>query len=453
MRKKVYKILIISVIIALSVAFFSCGTAYFIHRKGQIGAGYSFINFLGETFPFLIIYGVLILGFGVFYLHLCDRLFKPFKTKIEGLQEKSEYEELNSYVSKINSTYLQLKSAEAETQRSIDELKTISASMNQGLIILDNQGKITLINGYAESLIGMDFAMVKGQHYSITKYNKTITSLLKSASFGQVAERIVEEENVSYRFSLHPSKTYGEIKGYVLLILDVTDQGKLEALRREFTANVSHELKTPLHSISGAAELLCSGMVKQEDAPQFTNQIYQETKRMMRLVEDILKLSSLDENAENTIREDIDLLEIASSTINQLKFEADKKNIKLEVVGESLIVRCIKRLISAVIYNLCENAIKYNKSGGSVKISLKKKDNRAEIVIKDTGIGIPHEHQSRIFERFYRVDKSHSKEVGGTGLGLSIVKHAIKLHSGEIGVKSQVGKGTTFTIKLPIKNA
>ena len=450
MRKKVYKLLIISVIIALSVAFFSCAVFYFLHRKEQLGAGYTILKFLGETFPLIIIYGVLIIIFSILFMHLCDKLFKPFKQKVDGLQEKTDYEELNAYISKINSTYLQLKSAEAEIQRSIDELKTISASMNQGLIILDKDGKITLTNNYAESLIGMDFVMVKGQHYSITKYNKTITALLKNASYGQVAEKVIEEENVSYRFSLHPSKTYGEIKGYVLLILDVTDQGKLELLRREFTANVSHELKTPLHSISGAAELLCSGLVKQEDVGQFTNQIYQETKRMIRLVEDIIKLSSLDENAENTIREEVDLLEIINSTIDVLKFEAEKQNINLEVVGESVVIRGIRHLLSAIIYNLCENAIKYNKENGSVKITLKKKENRAEIIIKDTGIGIPHEHISRVFERFYRVDKSHSKEVGGTGLGLSIVKHAIKLHSGEINLKSQVNKGTTFIIKLPI---
>jgi len=452
MRKKVYRVLVISQLIALLVAFFSCGIAFFLHRKKEIGQGYTLISFLGETFPFFIIFLAIIIISIVFYLHFCDRLVKPFHKKIDGetLLNKSEYEELNPYVSAINSQYLQLKAERAEIQRRIDELKTISASMNQGIILLDKDEKVTLINNYSESLLGLDFSMVKNQHYSILKYSKVLKDLIKKAKFGEFAQAFVEEENVTYQFGLHLSKTYGEIKGYVILIYDVTDKGRLEALRREFTANVSHELKTPLHSISGAAELLCSGMVKEEDIGQFTRQIYAETKRMIRLVEDIIKLSSLDENAQNTTREEINLKELALSTINSLSLEASRQNVSLEFEGEELKVRGIKHLLSAVLYNLCENAIKYNNFGGWVKITIEQKGNRAKISVTDNGIGIPHEHQQRIFERFYRVDKSHSKEVGGTGLGLSIVKHAVRLHNGEITLKSQFGKGTTFCVKLPI---
>ena len=220
-------------------------------------------------------------------------------------------------------------------------------------------------------------------------------------------------------------------------------------MRREFTANVSHELKTPLHSISGCAELLSSGLVKPEDTKQFSSQIYSEAKRMIRLVDDILKLSSLDEGASEMQREEVDLFKVATETVNNLELEAILASIKLEVSGESACVYGIKPLLAGIIYNLCDNAIKYNKENGYVKVKVKNTDSGVELTVKDNGIGIPADHHSRIFERFYRVDKSHSKEVGGTGLGLSIVKHAVRLHNAEIKIKSQLGKGTKFTVLFP----
>lgn len=224
---------------------------------------------------------------------------------------------------------------------------------------------------------------------------------------------------------------------------------KTEQMRREFTANVSHELKTPLHTISGCSELLSNGMVKQEDVEKFSKQIYTETQRMINLVEDIIKLSQLDEGAENMQYEIVDLYSVAENVLDRLQSEAEKAGVTLSLDGEAAKIKAVPQLINIIIFNLCDNAIKYNKKNGLVNVEIKNEDNNAVLSVSDTGIGIPAEHQERIFERFYRVDKSHSKAVGGTGLGLSIVKHAAMLHHAEIELESTLDKGTKITLKFP----
>jgi two-component system phosphate regulon sensor histidine kinase PhoR len=232
-------------------------------------------------------------------------------------------------------------------------------------------------------------------------------------------------------------------------LLDVTEKEKSEQMRREFTANVSHELKTPLHTISGCAELLSNGMVKQEDITEFSTRIYTEAQRMIRLVEDIIRLSHLDEGATDLKREEVDLYALADDTIQILSQEADEAKIQMHLEGENAVVYGIPQLLQGIIYNLCDNAIKYNREGGSVTVSVKNEEHQVQLSVVDTGIGIPAEHQERIFERFYRVDKSHSKEIGGTGLGLSIVKHAARLHDASIKVHSVVDGGTTIVVSFP----
>ena len=226
-------------------------------------------------------------------------------------------------------------------------------------------------------------------------------------------------------------------------------QREAERMRQEFTANVSHELKTPLQSISGYAELLKSGMVKEEDVQKFAERIYSESQRMITLINDILELSHLDEGMRDMVREDVDLHKVAVDAVASLKEEASAEDISLELSGESSVINGYSQLLSLIIYNLCENGIKYNNPGGSVKVDVNNFDDRAVLTVNDNGIGIPHDQQDRVFERFYRVDKSHSKEVGGTGLGLSIVKHATAIHNGEIHLVSAPKYGTTVTISFP----
>ena len=239
------------------------------------------------------------------------------------------------------------------------------------------------------------------------------------------------------------------MSGIALLIFDVTERENSEQMRREFTANVSHELRTPLHSISGYAELLKNGMVKSGDVKPVATKIYDEAQRMVRLVEDIINLSHLDEGAEDMIKEEVDLYDIVRSTIESLSPEAEAAGVTVSFSGQHVAVNGISQLLSGIVYNLCDNAIKYNRQGGSVSVSLSSDEKDAVLTVSDTGIGIPAEHQQRIFERFYRVDKSHSKEVGGTGLGLSIVKHAAKIHDAKIKLSSVPDQGTEITVIFP----
>ena len=252
-----------------------------------------------------------------------------------------------------------------------------------------------------------------------------------------------------YQFDASRIESDDEMIGIILLIFDITERVQAERNRREFTANVSHELKTPLQGIIGSAELIENGMVKQEDLPRFIGHIRKEASRLVILVGDIIRLSQLDEKAE-LIKEEINLLQLVEETTENLKDIAKDKNIEISIDGKQVIIYGVRKLLYEIIYNLCDNAIKYNIYGGNIKISITKNNQNAVLTVADTGIGIPQEHLDRVFERFYRVDKSHSKETGGTGLGLSIVKHAVAYHHGKIDIESKVNNGTTITIKFPM---
>ena len=279
--------------------------------------------------------------------------------------------------------------------------------------------------------------------------NSEITKLISKSVNGVYAEKIIELNKSKYRISANPVISNGKVSGTVLLLLNVTEKEKAEQIRREFTANVSHELKTPLQTISGSAELMANNMVKGEYIANFSKKIYAESKRMIRLVDDIIKLSHLDEGAEDMKYSDIDLYVLANEIIDSLSDEAKESDVDISLTGEHSVLHCIPQLISSIIYNLCDNGIKYNKKGGSVFVNIENDNKKIILSVKDTGIGIPTEHQERIFERFYRVDKSHSKEIGGTGLGLSIVKHAAKLHNAVIDLNSVLGEGTEIKIIFP----
>ena len=255
----------------------------------------------------------------------------------------------------------------------------------------------------------------------------------------------LQKNGRQYQFDLSRIESDGSMAGAVILAIDVTDGVNAEQNRREFSANVSHELKTPLQSIIGSAELLESGLVKPEDTARFVSRIRKEAQRLVTLVQDIIRLSQLDEGSDMP-REDVSLRVLSEEVCETLSDAARMKNVSLEVCGDDGVINGVRRLLYEIVYNLCDNAIKYNKPGGSVKVTVAQKPGEVLLSVQDTGIGISPEHQDKVFERFYRVDKSHSKQSGGTGLGLSIVKHAVQYHHGKIAVESAAGKGTTISV-------
>ncbi len=379
---------------------------------------------------------------------LSKRIVKPLNELDPDEPDKIDtYEELKPLTEKLCSQQRQLKAQAEELQRKRDEFEAASGNMTEGLVLLNEQGAVLSINKAAKRLLGISCCI--GRDMPLPSGSAELRELLQKALRGEHGEISVPIGEGSYQIYASPVISNEKIAGAVLLIIDITEKERSEQMRREFTANVSHELKTPLHTISGCAELLANGMVKQEDVPRFSLQIRSEAKRMIALVEDIIKLSHLDEGAEDMRREETDLYSLAKDAVCSLSPEAQEAGVSLELSGESAVITGVPQLLDGIIHNLCDNAIKYNRRGGSVAVTVTDGPDKVRLTVKDTGIGIPPEQQERIFERFYRVDKSHSKEVGGTGLGLSIVKHAAKLHNAAISMHSVPGEGTEIKVDFP----
>ena len=379
---------------------------------------------------------------------LSKRIVKPLNELDPDEPDKIDtYEELKPLTEKLCSQQRQLKAQAEELQRKRDEFEAASGNMTEGLVLLNEQGAVLSINKAAKRLLGISCCI--GRDMPLPSGSAELRELLQKALRGEHGEISVPIGEGSYQIYASPVISNEKIAGAVLLIIDITEKERSEQMRREFTANVSHELKTPLHTISGCAELLANGMVKQEDVPRFSLQIRSEAKRMIALVEDIIKLSHLDEGAEDMRREETDLYSLAKDAVCSLSPEAQEAGVSLELSGESAVITGVPQLLGGIICNLCDNAIKYNRRGGSVAVTVTDGPDKVRLTVKDTGIGIPPEQQERIFERFYRIDKSHSKEVGGTGLGLSIVKHAAKLHNAAISIYSVPGEGTEIKVDFP----
>ena len=379
---------------------------------------------------------------------LSKRIVKPLNELDPDEPDKIDtYEELKPLTEKLCSQQRQLKAQAEELQRKRDEFEAASGNMTEGLVLLNEQGAVLSINKAAKRLLGISCCI--GRDMPLPSGSAELRELLQKALRGEHGEISVPIGEGSYQIYASPVISNEKIAGAVLLIIDITEKERSEQMRREFTANVSHELKTPLHTISGCAELLANGMVKQEDVPRFSLQIRSEAKRMIALVEDIIRLSHLDEGAEDMRREETDLYSLAKDAVCSLSPEAQEAGVSLELSGESAVITGVPQLLDGIIHNLCDNAIKYNRRGGSVAVTVTDGPDKVRLTVKDTGIGIPPEQQERIFERFYRIDKSHSKEVGGTGLGLSIVKHAAKLHNAPIGIHSVPGEGTEIKVDFP----
>lgn len=408
-----------------------------------------FVLTLGMLQPICVVFAVALLLSTL----LASRLSKKIADPINHLDldvplQNHVYEELTPLLRRLDIQQRQIRNQESQLKRKQNEFETLTKGMTEGIVLLDGKGFLLSSNPAADRLFHTDKNVI-GKHILSVFPSPALSDLLTRAENGTYAETSLSLESRTYRLTASPVAEDDVIHGIVLLLLDVTEKESLEKMRREFTANVSHELKTPLHTISGCGELLANGMVKPEDIPAFSNRIYAESQRMIRLVEDIISLSHLDEGAGDLQWEDVDLTALAEKTIASLSLEAEKADVEIKLEGETAVLYGIPQLLGSIVYNLCDNAIKYNQEGGSVMVSVKEEEDALALCVADTGIGIPAEDQSRIFERFYRVDKSHSREIGGTGLGLSIVKHAARLHGAAITVDSTLGKGTTITVRFP----
>lgn len=406
---------------------------------------------LGMLQPIIIIFAVAIVLSAFLASRLSKKIVKPLnELNLDKPLDNDGYDELSPLLRRINTQQRQIRRQKEELKRKQSEFEAVTGGMTEGIILLNQKGTILSINRAASKLFDTD-SFVVGEDILSVNRSLALTELLHKAEDGKHAETVMEFGSGKYQLAASPVVANNEVIGIVVLLLDVTEKEKAEQMRREFTANVSHELKTPLHTISGCAELLSNNMVKQEDITDFSKRIYTEAGRMIRLVEDIIKLSHLDEGADDMKREETDMFILADHVITALMPEAQKAGIKIELCGESAVLCGIPQLLDSIVYNLCDNAIKYNHKDGSVSVTVNNEEGFVILSVIDTGIGIPEEHQERIFERFYRVDKSHSKEIGGTGLGLSIVKHAARLHRAEIELQSVVDGGTTVTVKFPKK--
>lgn len=380
-----------------------------------------------------------------------EHLVAPLNSlDLEHPLENDIYEEMSPLLTRINQQNQQIARQVVTLREKQDEYDTITENMKDGLVVTDKSA-ILSINKKALELFHIKKEECVHKNILTLSRNQDLKRCLDLALEGRSNDRVVELEGRNYQLLGNPVRVDGKIRGAVIFLLDVTEKSQSEKMRREFSANVSHELKTPLMSISGYAELMMNNMVKADNMQEFASRIYQEATRLSVLVSDIIKLSKLDEQQESIPVEEVDLWAMAADVSWQLQQMAGEKNIRIKVEGELVKLQGNSQVLGEMIYNLCENAVKYNNPGGKVILGVRRGDKDAIITVEDTGIGIPAAEQERIFERFYRVDKSRSQEIQGTGLGLSIVKHSVLLHHGEIKLNSVVGKGTKITVTLPLK--
>ena len=403
---------------------------------------------LGMVQPVLIILLAAVIFSALLAKRLSRRIVEPLNAiDLDHPLEAKAYDEIAPLLGRINRQHEQIDDQLRELQRKTDEFTHITQSMPEGLVLLDNKNAILSINPSASKLFSAQAGCV-GQNFLTLDRSTDVSQAIDRARETGHSETRVELSGRIYQFDISRIESAGEKIGAVLLCFDITERETAEQARREFTANVSHELKTPLQGIIGSAELIENGMVKPEDMPRFIGHIRTEAQRLVALIADIIRLSQLDEGVEMP-KENVELLSLAGEVAEDLRAAADKASITITTDGQSSIVFGVRRLLYEMLYNLCDNAIKYNRPGGSVRIHVENREQEAAISVLDTGIGIAPEHQSRIFERFYRVDKSHSKASGGTGLGLSIVKHAAMYHGGKVALESEPGRGTEIRVTLP----
>ena len=398
---------------------------------------------IGMLWPVILIAALAIALSAFLARRMAAKIVEPLnRLDLEHPLENDTYEELSPLLRRINQQHLQIDSQMRKLRRKTDEFIQITSHMQEGLVVLDKETNIRSINTAAAKIFHTDTSCVGGSFFRVNRSNALQQALNDALDRGH-GSAMLELEGRAYRFDMSGIQSDGKLLGAVILAVDVTESRNAEQLRREFSANVSHELKTPLQGIIGSAELMENGLVRPGDMPRFVGHIRKEAARLVNLIEDIIRLSQLDEGVALPT-ENVDMLALAGEVKGILETSAAEKDVSISLSGGGFCLIGVRRMLQEILYNLCDNAIKYNVPGGSVSIQVE--NNR--LTVRDTGIGIPAEHRDRVFERFYRVDKSHSKASGGTGLGLSIVKHAAAYHHAQISLESTPGKGTAITVQF-----
>ena len=403
---------------------------------------------LGMIQPILLVLILALVLSALLAGRLSKRIVEPLnRLDLEHPLDNNVYEELSPLLTRIHAQRREIDRQTRDLKQRQGEFNQITDSMREGLVLLNGSNAILSINPAARAIFHADADCI-GRDFLTVERHTDLSAAIRSAVESGHSQLRAERSGRIYQFDLSRIDSGGDALGIVLLAFDVTEQAEAERMRREFTANVSHELKTPLQSIIGSAELLETGLAKPEDRPRFLSRIHQEAERLVALINDIIRLSQLDEGGQLSA-EPVDLQDLSLETVRSLTELAAGRNVTLTAVGTTAPMTGVRRLLAETVYNLCENAVKYNVPGGSVTVVTGETAQDVTLTVRDTGIGIPAAEQSRIFERFYRVDKSHSRAIGGTGLGLSIVKHAVAYHHGAIHLESEPGKGTVITVTLP----
>lgn len=402
---------------------------------------------LGMLQPILIIIlAALIISF-IFSYKLSNSIIEPINTiDLNAPTVTDTYDELMPFIDKISTQNITIKKQIEAARKSQEEFRLICENMNEGFLVVDKYSKVLSYNSAIRKFVHIDTSSKNIMLYDI-KW-KEFRGVIQKALKGSRAENTVELNDKTYNLIANPVCQTGDVIGAVIVIIDVTESAQREKLRKEFTSNVSHELKTPLTSISGFAEIMKSGDTSSETVVDFSTSIYNEAQRLITLVSDIMKISELDEGAVMLKKEKVDLYNIAYSVTKRLESVAHRQNIKLNIIGDSVNILGAEKILDEMIFNLLDNAIKYNKSGGVVDIIITASDEKVKLAVRDTGIGISNSEKDRVFERFYRVDKSRSKSAGGTGLGLAIVKHGAIYHDASVELFSEEGKGTCIIIEF-----
>ena len=400
-------------------------------------------------FPLCGLLCLMLILSGIMASAISKRIVKPInELDLESPEENRIYEELSPLLSKIHRQNREIQNQLELAKQQQEEFALITENMQEGLIVIDKYTMILSANSSAWNLFHMDRGCQGESVYCLDR-EEEFRHAIEQVLSGEHTELVLKLNGSDIQLIANPVIRDKKTEGAVVLLVNVTEKLERESLRREFSANVSHELKTPLTSISGFAEIMQGGLVKNEDIPKFAGRIYKESQRLLQLVEDVIQISQLDEEKTSYVWEPVDVYQVCKNAFESLKEKAKRLNVHLYICGERMKMEAVRTLLEEAIYNVCDNAIKYNRNDGSVSVFLTQIAQEIQIVVKDTGVGIPKEDQDRVFERFYRVDKSHSKEIGGTGLGLSIVKHAVGALKGSVILRSEEGNGTEICMKFP----
>lgn len=400
-------------------------------------------------FPLCGLLCLMLILSGIMASAISKRIVKPInELDLESPKENQIYEELSPLLSKIHRQNREIQNQLELAKQQQEEFSLITENMQEGLIVIDKYTMILSANSSAWNLFHMD-RVRQGESVYCLDREEEFRHAIEQVLSGEHTELVLKLNGSDIQLIANPVIRDKKTEGAVVLLVNVTEKLERESLRREFSANVSHELKTPLTSISGFAEIMQGGLVKCEDIPQFAGRIYKESQRLLQLVEDVIQISQLDEEKTSYTWEPVDVYQVCKNAFESLKEKAKRLNVHLYICGEYMKMEAVRTLLEEAVYNVCDNAIKYNRNDGSVSVFLTQTAQEIQIVVKDTGVGIPKEDQNRVFERFYRVDKSHSKEIGGTGLGLSIVKHAVGALKGSVILRSEEGNGTEICMKFP----